>query len=103
MVNLVPDVQATLKTSHDNFLSLLRSGPSGNPGVFYDEHKRDELRYLRYMSHCITSRGKDQIQAIHFQLQKLEHQESIGPVSSRALQIDTLKIYLTELVHHRQK
>ena len=52
---------------------------------------------------CITSRRKDQNQDFRIQLRKLEHQESIDPVSTRALQIATLKDHLSDLKTHRKK
>nr|CCA20409.1 AlNc14C93G5772 [Albugo laibachii Nc14] len=46
---------------------------------------------------------KAQIQDFCIQLHKLEHQELIDPVSSRALQIANLKDHLSELETHRKK
>lgn len=72
----MPEVQATLGWSLQQFIRRLRTGPFDNPGAFYDEHKRTELRYLQYMFRLLTTRRTTQLRALQAQLREFDNHAS---------------------------
>nr|CCA20275.1 pollike protein putative [Albugo laibachii Nc14] len=99
----VPEVCATPQLSLHRFIRRLRTGPLDNPGAFYDEHKRDDLRYLRSMFRRIKASRTKHIHDLQEQLHRLEIQEALEPSPTRAIAFSELQERIMDLSHHRKQ
>ncbi|KAL0582550.1 hypothetical protein ABG067_007554 [Albugo candida] len=75
----VPEIEHTLKASLYAFKSHLRNGPFENSGAIYDEHKRDDLRYLRYMFRLIMTKRTEETQQARYRLHTLKQDKAANP------------------------
>lgn len=65
--------------------------------AIYDEHKRDELRNLRYMFRRMTTKCTEEVQQARNRLCNLKHEIATNPSSVRSKEIDTLFHQLSTL------